>query len=308
MAQVFGPYDATTPQTITLTYVTNDTTLVLLNQSDYLLTITITPGNFSFVIPARQIRTLPLPTQTNTAKLTYNSTLATPVATTPQQAIYLELWNTQLLSTNSFISALSGIQSMVATAIINDGQTAGTTLIESTPSGYISSNVLLTSDAKLKLGINPNQQYNIILDGTQGIIQALLLSSTAQATTYNVPSGTGNVTFYTLLMGSFQIYAAFASNYKNTSGTYIQIPLPQQPKNGFLFLTTDSPGYWLARAGTQITSYTVITALSTGDGTTGTSNYMHSYGIGWCSGPCDTLWVNNNNATAHNGLLLLFGC
>lgn len=272
MPQLIGGFDPTTPGQQTIQYSGPRAYLVLLNSSDYQLTISLKmqQQNGTLLLPARSQKPVVLFGQSVTVG--WSQPIATVNPAGPQ-ALYFEIFDYSELQAGelAFIApaSISGVAQVgTISSVQNDGNPAGTTVVEATVQGDSTSAVSLTNDGSLTLGhLAPNERdgqlqlignsvVGFVADSANpGVLIQIPPSSTGTVLRFSangleIPFVPNNGIYFDLTSGQAQLVAD-----PGQQGIDIEVPdgtvtsklttqgieIPFIPNNGLFFDTSGSP-------------------------------------------------------------------
>jgi len=202
----------------------------------------------------------------------------------------------------------------VASSVKNDGNPAGTQILESTVSGDASSAVILTNDAQFTLGDvahnalltilgNMIQNGNFTLDGASNTGIKVNTSSV-----HLVGGTSGTADLYQIFQGTFKYTIIDLTNFRTSAGAQT-IALPVAYTSGAYIRGSDTDSYSLLLSGVaqSLATITALPAAAGGNATTGNATNLGFYALGSCLTGFDTIRFNGGWAAAHQGQIIIEG-
>ena len=245
-------------------------------------------------------------------------------ANDPEQASMYPLALSRNTNVGNNVNTVGGTSS----AIQNDNNPAGTSILESTPSGQGASALSLTNDGiallKILIGgvyhqwLKTQTAGNPLQIGQAGdiveVLGKLLIDQIATAGPTSPPAGTGTVTIYEFTIGVFKLVVVDQAALKNTSASTFTMTLPTAFASKCLIVCGDHGGMELQHAGASI-NLDILTGLAQGANSAVTSGVrlfsgnvayspVNSSGV---DAPFETLLFEPGNASAHTGMIFIVG-
>lgn len=210
-----------------------------------------------------------------------------------------------------------------ASNIVNDGNAAGTGIIEATPSGQGTSASHATNDGIWLLNVLQSGTYHQFLKtqasgnplqlGQAGditeILGALAVDQAIQANLTGVVlngSTSGTATLYQFFQGTYKLCIVLFNNFRNGSAPAQSIALPVAFVSGFKFYAGNiTPTQFLHSSVAQ--NLGIITTLAAAGGSVTIQTTLNKYSFGDNFNPVDTISFPGSQATAFTGYLQFEG-